>query len=429
MTSTGRRGSLIRDAENAEKENASSSSSKSGFWKKCEIVVTSAGNTMSQICEKLKNEDVIVSYIETRNGTLIKNVAGNSKYKFLITCIGNDNDITTGLKRLESIGCKATIVNGTERTAEWFPRHVTELELCRGTKTDYEPDKDSNHPGFNDPVYVERRNYISNTAHFYKHGTDIPTVDYTNEDRQTWSVVYKTLKRLHATHACKVYKDNFQRLEKECGYSPNKIPQLQTVSEFLKEQTGFKLQPAPGIITPRDFLASLAFKVFQCTQYIRHPASPMHSPEPDCCHELIGHIPMLLDPTFALYSQQIGLASLGVSDSDITKLAALYWFTVEFGLCKENNVLKAYGAGLMSSYGELQHALSDVPMHLPLQAERTCLQPYEDSVYQPIYFVSESFDEAFNQVRAFSQHCTKRGFDITYNENDGYIQTVPYINL
>ena len=105
------------------------------------------------------------------------------------------------------------------------------------------------------------------------------------------------------------------------------------------------------------------------------------------------------DPDFADFSQEIGLASLGASDEDIKSLATLYWFTVEFGLCKENGELKAYGAGLLSSFGELQYSLSDQPKHLPLDPLKVVSTEYPITDYQPVYFVAESFEAAKISLR------------------------------
>ncbi|VEN38765.1 unnamed protein product, partial [Callosobruchus maculatus] len=305
----------------------------------------------------------------------------------------------------------------------WFPRHASELDNCNHLMTKYEPDLDMNHPGFSDKEYRARRKEIAEIAFRYKYGDPIPYISYSETENKTWNAVYNTVKELVPKHACAEYRRVFKQLEDAGIFQAQRVPQLEELSNFMKKCTGFTLRPAAGLLTARDFLASLAFRIFQSTQYVRHTKTPFHTPEPDCIHEILGHMPLLADPSFAQFSQEIGLASLGASDQEIEKLSTIYWFTVEFGLCKEAGETKAYGAGLLSAYGELLHALSEKPEHRPFDPASTALQPYQDQEYQPVYFVAESIEDMKDKFRRWVYQMS-RPFEVRFNPHTGRVEVL-----
>jgi phenylalanine-4-hydroxylase len=313
--------------------------------------------------------------------------------------------------RLLILEQKQTAVSGG---AAWFPRKISDLDVYANKILAAGSDLQSDHPGFQDAVYRARRAHLAQLALDYRHGQAIPHVQYTADEVSVWADVYTRLKQLYPTHACKQFRQVLPLLEKHCGYGTHSVPQLDDVSRFLQDCTGFRLRPVGGLLSSRDFLNGLAFRVFHSTQYLRHHTRPFYTPEPDAVHELLGHVPLFADRDFADFSQAIGLASLGASDDFIDQLATVYWFTVEFGLCREDGQLKAYGAGLLSSFGELEYALGDKPKLLPFDPHVTGKTKYPITEYQPTYFVAESFADATRLVHEFADK-SDRPFAVRYN--------------
>jgi len=370
-------------------------------------------SSLSRILKAIETYHGVVQHVESRHS-----LEEGIEFDILIKLDMTRGNLLQLIRSLRQSGSFSSInllaENNISVKAPWFPKHASELDNCNHLMTKYEPDLDMNHPGFADKVYRQRRKEIAEIAFAYKYGDPIPYIHYTDVEIKTWRSVFRTVLDLAPKHACAEYRAAFKKLQDEKIFVEDRLPQLQEMSDFLRKNTGFTLRPAAGLLTARDFLASLAFRIFQSTQYVRHVNSPYHTPEPDCIHELLGHMPLLADPSFAQFSQEIGLASLGASDEEIEKLSTVYWFTVEFGLCKENGNIKAYGAGLLSSYGELLHAISDKCEHRPFEPASTAVQPYQDQEYQPIYYVAESFEDAKDKFRRWVSTMS-RPFEVRFN--------------
>ncbi|XP_023019066.1 protein henna [Leptinotarsa decemlineata] len=348
-------------------------------------------------------------------------------YEFMVECapLGNIGAAIEDIKhQSEYLNIITRDYKDNKGTVPWFPRRIRDLDRFANQILSYGAELDSDHPGFTDPVYRARRKYFADIAFNYRHGEKLPFVEYTEEETETWGKVFRQLTTLYPTHACKEHNHVFPLLVENCGYREDNIPQLEDISNFLRDCTGFTLRPVAGLLSSRDFLAGLAFRVFHSTQYIRHPSKPYYTPEPDVCHELLGHVPLFADPDFAQFSQEIGLASLGAPDEFIEKLATCFWFTVEFGLCRENGKLKAYGAGLLSSFGELQYSLEDKAEIRPFDPPKTALQKYPITEFQPIYYVAESFEDAKEKMIKYAATIPK-GFGVRYN---AYTQSIEVLD-
>ena len=159
--------------------------------------------------------------------------------------------------------------------------------------------ENKDHPQFVDQDYRKRRDYIAEVALKYKMGDKIPDIPYSKEETDLWRRINEKLAGLHKKGMSKRFLSQMQKLEKEFMFS-KRIPQLNELSAYLKNKTGFTIKPTHGILSQREFLNCFAFRVFCCTQYIRHTGTPDYTPEPDIVHEIIGHVPMFADPDVAV---------------------------------------------------------------------------------------------------------------------------------
>ena len=255
------------------------------------------------------------------------------------------------------------------------------------------------HPGASDEEYRTRRDYIASLSKQFREDPEhkIIDVEYTPEEQKIWKIVASNLEKVQEKHASEVYLEAKRKL----GISNERIPQLSEMSKRLQELSGFRLAPIEGLVETRAFLSWLSYRTMLCTQYIRHPSRPEYTPEPDIVHEAIGHIPMFTSRDFADFSSFIGEGARIATEEQLEELGRLYWFTVEFGLVEEHGELKAFGAGLLSSFGELENAFTGNVERRPFDLKQVINTDYDYSDMQPILYVVPSYQFLKDATRKY----------------------------
>jgi phenylalanine-4-hydroxylase len=257
------------------------------------------------------------------------------------------------------------------------------------------------HPGAGDPEYQARRNEIAALALAWKPGDPAPPVRYTEAEQEVWRTVARELAPKHERLAI----EEFLEAKGALDLPTDGVPSLDLVSERLRPLTGFHYAPAAGLVPLREFYGSLAHRLFHSTQYVRHPASPLYTPEPDIIHEVVGHGHLLATPTFSELHRLTGEATNRLSDEENLRFVSrVFWFTVEFGVVVEDGELKAYGAGILSSYGEIDE-FRDM-QHRPIDLIEMGTADYDITHYQPVLYRAESMDEVREIVGGFFRDCS-----------------------
>jgi phenylalanine-4-hydroxylase len=221
-------------------------------------------------------------------------------------------------------------------------------------------------------------------------------IHYTEEENRIWHELLNRQLGHIPGRVCDEYIAALDVLD----FPRDRVPQLDEVSAVLQKHTGWSVAPVPALIDFTSFFQLLANRQFPAATFIRRREDMDYLPEPDIFHEIFGHTPLLTDYRFAAFSEAYGKAGLQADKRDHAMLARLFWFTVEFGLINTAKGLRSYGAGIVSSPGELDYALdSDIPERRPFDPLEALRTPYRIDIYQTVYYVIDSYDMLYDLAR------------------------------
>jgi phenylalanine-4-hydroxylase len=261
------------------------------------------------------------------------------------------------------------------------------------------------HPGLGDETYIRRRNDLF--ALCRKHRLEKlgpPLIDYTAEETRIWREVSPILDDLHVKHASEIYL----KAKRDLAITRDAIPQLRHLSERIEKETNIHLVPAEGALPYRTFYEYIAERGFPVTQFIRHGSHPEFTPEPDMIHDCLGHVPPLMNRDYAELLTLVGKAASTTNRGDqVLALKRFSWFSIEFGLIEEAGETKVFGAGILSSTGEIPNSLfsKDVTRR-PFVTDMVIKTDYDPSRMQDNLFIAPSFQflrrELESLVRRFA---------------------------
>ena len=239
-------------------------------------------------------------------------------------------------------------------------------------------------------------------------GEDIQPPVYAPEQHSTWAELFRRQNALLKGRVCDEYLAGRALLK----YPSERVPTLAELSARLKSATGWQIIRVEGYVPENIFFKLLANKCFPCTDFIRHPTELEYTPAPDMFHDLMGHLPLITNPRFASFFHAYGLAGYAAkTETEVAWLGRIYWFTVEFGLMNPNahnpsvhrkEQTTIYGAGIVSSVGEIAHSLSDVVKKEPFSPERLANRVFDIHHMQDTLFEIASFDELESEFRRWA---------------------------
>jgi phenylalanine-4-hydroxylase len=258
------------------------------------------------------------------------------------------------------------------------PPDVTELELEPG------------HPGLGDEGYIQRRKELFALCRKHRlENLGPPLIDYNAEETRIWREVSPKLDELHFRYACRIYLN----AKRELAITRDEIPQLRHLSDRVRRETNMHLVAAEGALPYRTFYEYIAQRGFPVTQFIRHGSHPEFTPEPDMIHDCLGHVPPLMNQDYAELVTLIGKAAATTrAGEQVLALKRFSWFSIEFGLIEEAGATKVFGAGILSSTGEIPYSINSPEVKRePFVTNVVINTDYDPSRMQDHLFIAPSF--------------------------------------
>ncbi len=230
-----------------------------------------------------------------------------------------------------------------------------------------------------------------------KDGLEQNHTAYHEEDKLVWQILFERQMSQLKKYAIQEFLDCVALI----GFNADEIPNFEKLNQGILKAHGWQIEVVKGIIPVEDFFTLLSHKKFPCSAWIRPMQSLDYLEEPDMFHDVFGHLPLLLHPKYDAFFKWIAKKAMDHLDDAplIAELQRLYWYTIEFGLCKEKGELKVYGAGLLSSIGETKFALSEKPKKIDYQIDKILQTPFHTDSYQDHYFVIENLDALTDSIR------------------------------
>jgi phenylalanine-4-hydroxylase len=221
--------------------------------------------------------------------------------------------------------------------------------------------------------------------------------DYTPEQHAIWAeLVSRRMPQLRE-HACAEYLDGFEQI----GLREDRLPDLAAVSALLSPRTGWQSTPVSGFLPADAFFEMLAARMFPTTTWLRSRESLEYTPEPDIFHDVFGHVPMHAHPVFANFLEHYGKICAGLMSDPLAleRMGRLFWFTVEFGLIRQDGEIKVYGSGLISSHGECSRVLAGGCEVKDFDLDAVLDQEFDTGAMQPVLYAVESFDQIYEATK------------------------------